>query len=150
MRAVSGGRVELFVDEVRAAERSEDAKTVLHGKTRRYRSDRVILATGFEPGPPGATLIGPLAAGTGAGTGSALPTDGAGFPVPAPSLEWAPGLYVTGSLGEQELGPSAPNIVGAHNSAKRIISYLAGTGRRIPQGWRRYAPASVSRSSASC
>ena len=75
--------------------------------------------------------------------------DAAGYPVPRPSLEWDEGLYVTGALAELELGPAAPNIVGAHNAAKRIVGTLGGAVRRVPQAWFRYAPASVSRSSDS-
>jgi hypothetical protein len=146
--AIAAETVELVVDEVRDAADSGRAELVLTGDSGSYRSGLVVLATGFAPGPPGLDLIGPLARGTYGG--APLPTDSAGYPIPRASLEWADGLYVTGSLGEQELGPSAPNIIGAHNSAKRIVSHLAGRPRKIPAAWSRYAPASVSTSSDSC
>lgn len=108
--------------------------------------DAIVLATGFAPGPPLGSIVAALAAGEGAG--QPLPVDPEGYPVPGPTLEWAPGLYVTGALGEQELGPAAPNIVGAHNAAKRIIAHRAGRPRRVPAAWPRYAPESASSSPA--
>jgi hypothetical protein len=39
----------------------------------------------------------------------------------APTLEWAPGLYVTGQLAELELGPTARNIGGARLAAERLV-----------------------------
>lgn len=108
--------------------------------------DAIVLATGFAAGPPLAAIVARLADGD--ATGMPLPVDPAGYPVPLPTLEWAPGLYVTGALGEQELGPAAVNIVGAHNAAKRIIGHRSGRLRRIPAAWPRYAPESASSSPA--
>lgn len=141
------GLLEVVLDEIVEAARA-DADTIgLSGRRGRYRADLVVLATGFAPGPPGGRLRAGLASG--AATGAPLPVDEEGFPIPSASLEWAPGLYVTGALAEQELGPAAGNIVGAHNAAKRIIGHLSGRPRRVPGSWRRYAPADASSSSGS-
>jgi hypothetical protein len=48
-----------------------------------------------------------------------------GFPAPTRSLEWAPGLYVTGALAELELGPTAPNIAGARSAGERLARAAA-------------------------
>jgi hypothetical protein len=33
---------------------------------------------------------------------------------------------VTGPLGELELGPAAPNIIGAHLAARRLVPFFRG------------------------
>lgn len=141
------GLLEVVVDEIVEAGRADSETIVLSGRRGRWYGDLVVLATGFAPGPPGGRLRAGLACG--AATGAPLPVDEAGFPIPSASLEWAPGLYVTGALAEQELGPAAGNIVGAHNAAKRVIGHLSGRPRRVPGSWRRYAPADASSSSGS-
>jgi hypothetical protein len=141
------GRLEVVTDEVIEAVRADSQTIVLCGRRGKWPTDLVVLATGFAPGPPGGSLRAALASGE--ATGSPLPVDSEGFPIPSASLEWAPGVYVTGALAEQELGPAAGNIVGAHNAAKRMIAYLGGRPRRVPGAWRRYAPADASSTSGS-
>lgn len=141
------GALEIVTDEIVEAERVDSRTVVLSGRSGRWSTDLVVLATGFAPGPPGGQLRAALSSGE--ATGAPLPVDAEGFPIPSASLEWAPGLYVTGALAEQELGPAAGNIVGAHNAAKRIVAHLAGRPRRVPGSWRRYAPADASSSSGS-
>ena len=143
--ARESGRVEVVCDAVQTA-RAYANGVLLCGREE-YTSDRVLLATGFSPAPPGRELLAPLVAGS--ATGPALPVDSVGFPIPDHSLQWTPGLFVTGRLAEQELGPSAPNIIGGHNAAKRMISDRAGKARLVPASWRRYAPARLSSSSGS-
>lgn len=145
-RAVARGTVETIVDDLVGVARDEGL-VALEGRAGRYDTDLVVLATGFVKRPPGGRILERLASGDAAGR--ALPVDSLGYPIPDRSLQWAPGLFVTGALAEQELGPSAPNIVGAHNAAKRIIAHLSGTPRPIPAAWKRYAPGSVSSSSDS-
>ncbi|MFW5742067.1 MAG: FAD/NAD(P)-binding protein [Spirochaetota bacterium] len=141
------GRLELVTDEVVETVRFDSQTIVLCGRRGRWSTDLVVLATGFAPGPPGGSLRAALASGE--ATGSPLPVDTEGFPIPSASLEWDRGLYVTGALAEQELGPAAGNIVGAHNAAKRMIAHLSGRPRRVPGAWRSYAPADASSSSGS-
>ncbi len=139
--AVAEGRIRIVRDEIVEADRRKGV-TTLRGRRGRHESDIVVLATGLAPGPPAHALIAPLAR-------AGLPVDSAGYPVPDASLQWSEGLYVTGALGEQELGPSAPNIIGAHNSAKRIIAQLGGSPRAIPGAWRHYGGYSASSGSVS-
>jgi hypothetical protein len=83
-------------------------------------SDMVVLATGFHPGPPLAPLLADLSRRHGLATGPA------GFPVPDLHLRWHPRVMVTGPLGELELGPAAPNIIGAHLAARRLVPFFRG------------------------
>ena len=76
----------------------------------------VILATGLETARPGGKLINDLI------NSMTLPLGQCGFPAPGASLEWAKGLYISGSLAELELGPVSPNITGARMAAQRIIA----------------------------
>ncbi|MFW5848439.1 MAG: FAD/NAD(P)-binding protein [Spirochaetota bacterium] len=145
--AVAGGSIELVIDEIESTRPIEDKRVVLHGNRDAYESDFVAPATGYARNPPGGAIRESLADGS--ATGSPLPEDAEGYALPRSSLEWADGLYVTGSFAEQELGPAAPNIIGAHLASKRIVAHLSGRVRLVPSAWRRYAPASVSSSSTS-
>lgn len=77
--------------------------------------DRVVLATGFARVRPAGDWLDALADELG------LERAPCGYPVLAPTLEWAPGLYVTGQLAELELGPTARNIGGARLAAERLV-----------------------------
>ncbi len=85
---------------------------------REVSASRTILATGLDPGPPAREILTPLI------REHRLPTTADGYPVPDATLQWAPGLFLTGPLGETEIGPGAPNIIGAHLAARRIIPFL--------------------------
>ncbi len=123
-----------------------DGEIHLSTQSGTVRADRIVLATGFEPARPAGSLIDRIADSF---SGPQLPKDTDGYPVVREDLSWREGLYVTGKLAEVELGPSAANLIGAHNAAKRIISSLRGAPQIVPQAWRRYAPARVSSSSES-
>lgn len=77
-------------------------------------TQRVLLATGFAPQRPGGAWLDHAIATYD------LPLAPCGYPVVAPSLAWAPGLYVTGALAELELGPVARNIAGARHAGARL------------------------------
>lgn len=81
--------------------------------------DRVIAATGFASLPPAHRLVSTLA------ERFELPTGPQGYPFPDAALQWMPGLYVAGSLGELRIGPPARNIIGAHLAARRILPAMA-------------------------
>ena len=83
-------------------------------------ADRVILATGFSPERPGGAMVDELI------SQYSLPTGSCGYPIPDMSLRWSAGLYVTGPLGELEIGPVARNIVGAKRAGERIVASLHG------------------------
>jgi len=112
--------------------------------------DQVILATGFRSAPPATDLV----ASTARRNGLALDDDG--YPIPDETLKWkraeGPGggvehgrrtrfhrrdggdsdhgesvpIYLTGALGELELGPPARNIIGAHLAGRRIVPDMIG------------------------
>lgn len=81
--------------------------------------DRIVLATGFESGLPGAEFLDQLI------VDEELPIAECGFPLPGQNLEWSEGLYVMGGLAELELGPAARNIIGARKAAERILSSVS-------------------------
>jgi len=84
----------------------------------------VLLATGFARRAPGGGLLARAVAELG------LPLAPCGRPVISPSLEWAPGLHVTGGLAELEIGASAPNIAGAMRCAWAIVGRDRGDSER--------------------
>ncbi len=114
-RAIEAGRIKLIVGRVETAEVGAAGGQIMlilgNGKT--VPASRVILATGFGRELP------PLVEQVGESANLARHIDG--FPILDRTLRWHPRLVVTGIPAELELGPSAPNIVGAINAAKRII-----------------------------
>lgn len=108
------GRLQLLLGEpTGAASPAAGVRVEVGGTT--VEVDRVLLATGLcEPlaSPP---WLGELATALG------LPLGPGPAPVVEPSLAWAPGLFVTGRLAEQVLGPVAPNLLGARWAARRIV-----------------------------
>lgn len=147
----SAGRVELILDEITQAGQ-EPRGVVLRGRNALYRSDAVALGTGFRSDIPSAGLLDQIEDAS----DGPLSRESTGMPVPDETLQWTRRLYLTGSLAELELGPTAPNIIGAHNAAKRIVSHLSGAAARIPRSWRSYfadadhAPESSPRSAGPC
>jgi thioredoxin reductase len=156
------GEVRLVIDEITAMRARDDSKRrelELQGRITSYRSDACVLATGFTSTCPGEHLLHEVEHQTRNVTcvsgrevrpradRGGLKWDRAGRPIPLASLEWAPGLFLTGILAEQELGPTAANIIGAHNAAKRIVSGSMGRPWHVPRSWKRYAPDTASSSS---
>jgi hypothetical protein len=78
------------------------------------RTDRLILATGFDSARPGGAWLERAVADYG------LPTAPDGYPILNPLLCWSHGLYVMGPLAELEVGPTARNFIGARLAAERI------------------------------
>lgn len=91
-------------------------------------SDRVLLATGFAPHRPGGAWL------DAAVTAEGLPTAPCGYPIVEPTLRWAAGLYVLGSLAELEIGPVARNITGARQAAARISQSAGSCTYRAQRG----------------
>ena len=94
--------------------------SAMSGQRRSLEADTVILATGFSGERPGGDLVSALI------DDCRLPVSSCGYPVPDITLCWAPGLYVTGPLGELELGPAARNIAGAKRAGERIAAAVRG------------------------
>jgi hypothetical protein len=78
------------------------------------QTDRVILATGFDPKRPGGKWLDDAIAEYD------LPVADCGYPIVDDCLQWREGLYTTGPLAELEVGPVARNIIGARLAAERI------------------------------
>ncbi|TVQ26869.1 MAG: hypothetical protein EA382_04715 [Spirochaetaceae bacterium] len=132
--------IRVIVDTIGRVEDARDgsqASLCLVGRDTSILADQVCIATGFADGVPAASLLARAAASVRPDPHARY--DSRGIPVPGETLEWLPGLYLSGILAEQELGPSAPNIIGAQNAAKRLTSALCGRVRPIPSAWRRYA-----------
>lgn len=91
-------------------------------RVHRLHPGRIILATGFQCGRPGVGWLEELV------HAARLPVASCGYPIPGDSLEWAPGLHVSGALAELELGPSARNVSGARVAARRILGIASGWG----------------------
>ena len=118
MSAVDAGRIRLCVGEVTdtAIQPGGTPRQVgLFTGAEAIRCTSVILATGFRDLVPAAALVDRLSDRYG------FPRAPDGYPLPSPSLEWGGGIYLTGPLAELELGPPAPNIIGAHNAARGML-----------------------------
>jgi hypothetical protein len=113
-RAERWGLLRIVRGEVRRATLQPDGAVGLEVPGLTLRASRVLLATGFEQQRPGAGWLDRAIAAC------ELPLASCGYPLVAPSLAWAPGLYVTGALAELELGPVARNIVGARHAGERL------------------------------
>ncbi len=92
----------------------------LRDEVQPVESDLVVLATGFERRLPLSGIVADLA------RRHRLSTGPYGSPVPDRYLRWHPRVFVTGALGELEIGPAAPNIIGAHLAARRLVPFFRG------------------------
>lgn len=79
-------------------------------------ANAIVLATGFENEVPAGFMISDLVKRRDFRCASC------GFPIPNRHLKWGDGIYVSGMLGELEVGPSAPNIIGARIAAEKILT----------------------------
>lgn len=80
--------------------------------------DRVILATGFDHACPGSGWLGDVI------SKMRLPLHSDGYPIVDRYLRWHRRIFVTGALGELEVGPAARNIFGATLAGYRISQLL--------------------------
>ncbi|MED3690307.1 FAD/NAD(P)-binding protein [Peribacillus butanolivorans] len=78
----------------------------------------ILLATGFKSSMPGKDWLLPVI------QSYDLRCAECGYPIVSQSLQWGPGLYVTGALAELEMGPISRNISGARQAAERIVNSL--------------------------
>ncbi len=86
----------------------------------------VGLATGYSSTRPGGALVDDLV------ERYRPPMSPCGFPILSHTLEWLPGLFVSGGLAELEIGPVARNIAGARRAASRILGDPPQSTRRDP------------------
>jgi thioredoxin reductase len=114
--AINAGKLRLRIGEVTAASRAVTTPTVTLtlSSGEAFQTDRVILATGFDPKRPGGKWLDDAIAEYD------LPIADCGYPIVDDCLQWREGLYTTGPLAELEVGPVARNIIGARLAAERI------------------------------
>lgn len=143
-RLIASGALEYLVGTVTQAKTSgvgylATISTKPDGGSREITGDAIIAATGFRSVPRPDGLIARIASDLD------LPTDASGRPVVDRALRWrrsdhavVPGgeIFVTGRAAELEIGPAAPNLIGAYLAARRIVPYLAGTPVESIVPWR--------------
>ena len=100
--------------------RSRPTVTLTTDTGSRFTSDGVVLATGFENPTPREPLIVETAARY------TLPLDQEGTPLIDSALRWHPRILVCGAPAVLEVGPAAPNIIGAHLALRRVLPLLCG------------------------
>jgi lysine/ornithine N-monooxygenase len=114
-RAIRQRRLTLHRDEVSIAFPQEGGRVALHLVAHgALKVEALIYATGLETKHIEGAWLQTACAQEG------LPLAPCGFPILTPRLAWAVGLYVMGHLAELEIGPVAPNIIGARMAAERI------------------------------
>jgi glycine/D-amino acid oxidase-like deaminating enzyme len=117
-QAVQHGLLNLRIDEVAQVKLTDTeqpkrvALELASGET--ITADHIILATGFETARPGGEWLDTAIHQYG------LPLATDNFPMVDQRLCWSPGLFVSGSLAELEVGPVARNFVGVKLAAERI------------------------------
>ncbi|MFP3511214.1 NAD(P)-binding domain-containing protein [Peribacillus sp. SIMBA_075] len=97
-----------------------DGHTSLRDKNEKViqQTGTILLATGFKSSMPGKDWLTPVI------QSHDLRLAECGYPIVSQSLQWGPGLYVTGALAELEMGPISRNISGARQAAERIVNSL--------------------------
>jgi hypothetical protein len=113
--ACAEGRVRLERSAVRDAIRTR-GRVRLTTDDGELETDRIFLATGFDPRRPGGAMVDRMIAEMD------LPTAPCGFPVLDEFFQWTDGLFLTGALAELRGGPCARNIVGARNFGRVLLS----------------------------
>lgn len=99
------------------------------------QSDCIMLATGFREMMPHEPLIKETA------HKYQLPVDARGTPIVDDALRWHPRLLLSGAPAMLELGPAAPNIIGAHLALRRIVPLLSeDRAPSVTRAWRPIAP----------
>ncbi|ACY15523.1 FAD-dependent oxidoreductase [Haliangium ochraceum] len=117
--ALRDPRLSVIEDRVVRASVADEAALSLElaREQRTLEVDLVLLATGFSPRRPG-TFLDQAVDSLG------LPCAPCGYPLVDPTLRWHPRLRVMGALAELEVGPTARNLSGAREAAKRIVTSL--------------------------
>lgn len=119
--AVQRGSVRRHEAQVEGLDAHGDALT-LRTSRGTIGVERVILATGFDPHPPGGEVTAALVRDHG------LRVAACGFPVPDAYLRWHPRVFVSGALAELEVGPVSRNIAGARRAGDRLVACV----RQLP------------------
>lgn len=112
--AVRRGRLRLRIATVSRAHHDAPGVRLVLADGTSLRADRLTLATGLDRVRPGSPWLDEAARRLG------LPLAPCGFPILAPTLRWAAGLFVTGALADLELGPTARAIAGGQRAAELV------------------------------
>lgn len=111
------GAGQLAWQRAQIADHQNDQLTFEDGRT--LTAERVILASGFEPGPSQDSLLGRCLEPLG------LTTDGNGHVMINDALEAASGLHLAGRPASLQLGPMAGNLKGARMAGQRLARVAA-------------------------
>lgn len=112
--AVMNGQIKLFRDEIMDANFEDDQIHLQLCEQKPIMTQHIILATGFDMARPGGEWLDSAIEALG------LRCAACGYPILDTHLQWMPGLFVSGPLAELQVGPIAPNILGARMAAQRI------------------------------
>lgn len=114
---VDGGRIGLTYSDVEAWQMREGGRMELElADGTKVSGDAVVLATGFDVWKPDQSWL------SDAVERLDLKCAACGYPIVDEYLQWIPGLHVSGSLAELELGPAAGNIAGARMTSRRLAT----------------------------
>lgn len=113
-KAMLTGSLRLIKDQVETAERTREGLqlTFTQGDTLDIKS--ILLCTGYDQSAAVPDWLAEFAAI------HDLPYAPCGTPLPNGDLNWHDGLFLTGSLTDLQLGPTARNIAGAKKAASLI------------------------------
>ncbi len=118
-RAAESGMLRRQIGDITSAEAQPNGTIkLLCGNGDTLLCDLLLLATGFDAARPGGKWLDFVKEDFG------LPTARDGYPIVDETLQWSPRLFVMGQLAELEIGPPAPNIIGARLAATRIARTL--------------------------
>lgn len=113
-RAFENGQIRLCRDEIMGANLEGSTIQLQLHEQDQLTSQHVVLATGFDMTRPGGEWLDTVIEDLG------LRCATCGYPILNTHLQWTPGLFVSGPLAELQVGPIAPNIIGARMAAQRI------------------------------
>ncbi|CAN5291257.1 FAD/NAD(P)-binding protein [soil metagenome] len=116
---IKRGRCRFLVDRIKhAAAQTHDLILMETATAEKIAANSIILATGYEKKRPGGELIDQLISHYN------LKCAACGFPITSTELQWSERLFVTGALGELEIGPAARNLVGARMTENKIRNFV--------------------------
>ncbi len=112
--AISDDQLGFVQSEVVSATNAQNSLDLQLKDDQQLQADTVILTTGFCQKRPGGVWLERTI------RQQNLPLADCGYPMVDETLQWAPGLFLSGPLAELEVGPAAANIVGARMAAEKI------------------------------
>ena len=114
------GNLEIHVNEIQAI---QNHKIITENDE--YQYDHILLATGFKNNIMQMPVIKNFVENINA------PLTETKHPSLTETLEWVPGVYVSGALADIELGPFARSFAGGRESASRIAKAFNGATEKV-------------------